>query len=138
MPCLNNPCFLGRNSSLPRSAKIFGEASVAPPKMPCFVRSSASSNLIAPRPHLLQEPDAEPSGITAELDVLQLRSTVTWPYHCYLPCLSGASEAAASAAPAAPAAAPVVGPTEIQESEETEELRHRALFFRHQLGKLRI
>ena len=30
--------------------------------MPCFVRSSASSNLIAPRPHLLQEPDAEPSG----------------------------------------------------------------------------
>lgn len=71
MPCLNNPCFLGRNSSLPRSAKIFGEASVAPPKMPCFVRSSASSNLIAPRPHLLQEPDAEPSGITAELDVLR-------------------------------------------------------------------
>lgn len=67
-----------------------------------------------------------------------LRSTVTWPYHCYLPCLSGASEAAASAAPAAPAAAPVVGPTEIQESEETEELRHRALFFRHQLGKLWI
>jgi len=48
------------------------------------------------QPHLLQEPDAEPSG---------------------------ASEAAASAAPAAPAAAPVVGPTEIQESEETEELR---------------
>ena len=74
-----------------------------------------------------------------KLDVLQLRSTVTWPYHCYLPCLSGASEAAASAAPAAaPAAAPVVGPTEIQESEETEELRHRALFFRHQLGKLWI
>lgn len=107
--------------------------------MPCFVRSSASSNFIAPRPHLLQEPDAEPSGITAELDVLQLRSTVTWPYHCYLPCLSGPSEAAAPAASAAaPAAAPVVGPTEIQESEETEELRHRALFFRHQLGKLCI
>ena len=42
------------------------------------------------------------------------------------PCLSGASEAAAPTAPAAaaPSAAPVVpGPTEIQDSEETEELR---------------